>query len=235
MNANYKTTTSRAGNVPKWEALFRSFGGWNTARQRCVQEHEGRQIAAWLLELDRNAYNIVEIGCGNGYVGYTIISQLLAAKKDVTYCFSDLLPQCLDAARAAVSELGASARISFRQVDVYTIDQSFAPESVDIVVSTGFVSAATYRDAVPHVVRVLKPGGLFIADFINHLSPLIVLRHPISSLRNLWLHLAGRGEGYHCGMLGLSDFFLAHGLTMLRHRTFRIRRNPLLCMFEKGL
>lgn len=223
----------------KWLESSKRFSGWDTSKQRDVQQEEANLTAKWLLALKLPQYDILEIGCGNGFFGKILIEKLLAAGAPFTYHFTDFLPECLDKAKDTTRALGVSEKLSFSVLDVYEIDSITPPSSQQIIVSTGFASPATYAQAVPKVARVLKKDGILICDFVNHFSPLVFLSRPFYSIKKLahsiYVLLTGGSaeERYHFGIFGVRSFFKTHGLTLKSAAAIRFRRNPIICMFWK--
>ncbi|HEX9608833.1 MAG TPA: methyltransferase domain-containing protein [Candidatus Paceibacterota bacterium] len=216
----------------KWKASFERFSGWNTLKQRRVQKREAQVIAAWLLSLRLPRYDILEVGCGNGHLGRIIADTLAAQRVSFSYHFSDLLPACIAKAKEEMRSAPYSEYVSFSVLDVYRADKVLGERSQSVIISTGFASAATYRDAVPAIARALKEDGVLICDFVNHLSPFVFLSQPFASVRALRRYINGV-EGYHFGIHGIRRYFGSNGLGMVRSGVLRWRQNPLLCMFQK--
>ncbi len=221
------------GDISKWRDAFDRFGSWDTDRQRKVQEREARVILGWLLELGLDRYDILEIGCGNGRVGECIVQGFLERGIDFSYCFSDLLLESVERARSNLAHFSDPDKLSFRTLDVFDAETVLGKASQHIIVSTGFVSAATQRLAIPIVASLLEKGGVLIGDFINHFSPAVFLSRPVSSIMGVWKYIKGTGKSYHLGIFGIRSAFGAVGLTLERSRTIRLRRNPIICMFRK--
>lgn len=221
------------GDISKWRDAFDRFGSWDTDRQRKVQEREARVILAWLLDLKRDRYDIFEVGCGNGRVGEYIAQGLLDREIDFSYCFSDLLPESVERARSNLARFAAPQKLSFRVLDIFEAETVLGKASRQIIVSTGFVSAATQRSAIPIVASVLRDGGILIADFINHFSPVILFSRPLASFVGIWRHIKRTGKSYHLGIFGIKQAFEAAGLILERSKAIRLRRNPIICMFRK--
>lgn len=223
------------GDSIKWRKDFDAFDRWDSPQQRSVQKKEADVILKWLLELSRGHYAITEIGCGNGYVGSLIVQGLAAAGKPLSYRFTDILPECIECSKETVRRMvGLDPRVAFSTLDVYRAVDIYGPSSQDIIISTGFASAATYKDVIPLVAKLLKEDGVLISDFVNHASPVLFFANPVLSIKRLARFLSRVGKMYHFGVFGLKRVFGAEGLRLVRHRTVRFRRNPLLCMFIKS-
>jgi len=235
-----KPITSKTDRETKWRMTYDRFSGWNTDDQKQVQQAEAEVMARWLLDLQLPSYDILEVGCGNGYFGKVLIEKLIEADVSFTYHFTDFLPECIEQAKRLMEDSGKQAGVSFSIVDVYEIDTVLPAESQSIILSTGFVSPVTYKDALPKVARVLQKDGILICDFVNHLSPLVFLSRPLASIQKL-INILQQGRGkkndvlqeYHFGLIGIRRFYQMFGLKLQRCRTIRFRQNPLICMFKK--
>jgi ubiquinone/menaquinone biosynthesis C-methylase UbiE len=107
---------------------------------------------------------LLDIGCGFGE-----IDVLLAQNTDFNIIGCDISELALRNARENVEKMNLSNRVKIEQGDVYKL--KYPDNFFDVVLSFGYVSAATYIGAQKEVVRVLKPGGILICDFIHCLSP----------------------------------------------------------------
>jgi len=105
----------------------------------------------------------IDIGCGFGS-----IDVLLAQNTDFKIIAMDISDTALEAAKKNVMHFSQEERIKVEKGDVYNL--SYPDNYFDVIFSFGYVSAATYPSARNEVYRVLKPGGLLICDFINHVS-----------------------------------------------------------------
>ena len=229
--------TYMKGDVSKWRAISKKLKYWDTEKARKIQELESRKIIQWLLELELSKYHILEIGCGNGYLGYLIISALRKHKIPFSYQFTDLLSECLDKAKVNLKELSTLPEIIFNKLDVFSIDKSLGAESQEIIISTGFSSAATYKDAVPKVAKVLKPKGILICDFVNNLSLPIFLKGWQRSIQRMRLVGTNAQDSdskyYHFGKRGIKEYFELYNLELIKLISIGWMKNPLLAMFRK--
>lgn len=66
---------------------------------------EARQILNWLSALDWPHLDILEIDCGNGYLGLRILDELERRNRSFTYTFSDLLEECLEVSQKTVATI----------------------------------------------------------------------------------------------------------------------------------
>lgn len=226
------------GNRAKWSQSFDEVGGWDTEAAQKVHDLEAGLITDWLLnEPLPEPLTILELGCGSGSLGLKVAERLLDSGIDLTYHLTDFLPQCIELAEEKRAGFSRPERIKISPLDVYRIEEEFEPGSIPVIISTGYAAAAAYLKAVPKVARVLSENGLLICDFINHLAPLTALRNPGAAWRlyreTVTTPPAERGITYHCGRVGLAQFFALSGLELIRLKALRLRRNPLLAMFYK--
>ena len=225
------------GDISKWRAISKKFKYWDTEKARKIQRRESQKIIQWLLDLRLSKYQILEVGCGNGYLGSLIISVLHKHKLVVTYQFTDLVEECLKKTEKQLGKLLNRRGISIKKLDVYLIDKILGPESQEIIISTGFAAAATYKQAVPRVAKALKPEGILICDFVNHLSlPIFMMNfwkfiHRIKVVKNGIS--ASCSNSYHFGKAGIREYYSLHDLELKKISTIGWMKNPLLAMFQK--
>ena len=221
------------GDIKKWQLTLQRDKIWDTPHHRKIQKSEAAVILKWLIDLDLAKYEILEIGCGNGYVAKIIIDEFQRNNIEFTYQLTDLLPECIDRAKEELATIKHGNNISFSTLDAYALDKSYPENSQSIVISTGFASAASYKDVVPLVSKILKPDGILICDFVNHFSPVIFL----SKFHLLLKYFAKSklSKHYHFGKLGIQKYFGANNLNLKKTKTVSVVRNPLICMFNKSV
>jgi len=197
-------------NTSRWRRAFFKSESWNSPKAQKVQKIEAEIALQWLLGMGLERYDILEIGCGGGSFGYAVVSYLLAQGIPYSYCFSDIVPECIEQAKIKMADLNQTGGVTYRILDVFTLDKAIDCSSQDIIISTGYASAATYKDAVPVVSRVLKPEGVLICDFINHFSPLLMAQKFPGSFSQALNALRGKGSSspkhYHFGRLGIKNY-----------------------------
>lgn len=222
----------------QWETISKQNSYWDSEKAKKIQKTESRIIIKWLKDLKLPRYDILEIGCGNGYVGREIADWLLSEGLEFTYHLTDLLPTCLEKTKENFSDFAARDKIKYSLLDIYEADKILGEKSQKIIISTGFASAASYKNAIPITSKLIENGGILISDFINHFSPLVFLlngKKSFTRLVNLKKHMNDpNSKYYHFGRKGIKEYFGSHGLDLIKMKTVGLRRNPLIAMFRKA-
>jgi SAM-dependent methyltransferase len=112
---------------------------------------------------DVNRGKLLDIGSGFGEIDI-----MIARRTDFDITGIDISDTAIKSAQNNIAQADLSDRIKIEEADVYNL--KYPNESFDVIVSFGYVSAATYEGVQKEVARVLKPGGILICDFINPLS-----------------------------------------------------------------
>ena len=221
----------KQGDPHKWREFFHRDEKWDTKTSRKIHIKEAAQILKWLLALDLPKYNILEIGCGNGNIAKIVIDELERRGLDFTYHLTDLVPECLEFTKKRLQNVKDPKKLKFSILDVYQAAKTLGKESQSIIISTGHEAAATYKDAVPEVAKILKKDGVLICDFINHKSiSLFLRRFPTFFLRLIKVIPL---KSYHFGKTGIKEYFAKHDLQMLGLKNLGLWSMPLLGMFKK--
>jgi ubiquinone/menaquinone biosynthesis C-methylase UbiE len=219
-----------------WKENLKIYNYWDDQKARKTQKLEADRIWKWLKNSKFKNFNILEIGCGNGYLAQVLISKLLENNKKFKYLLTDLISECLKYSEKKCS-FTSNKNVSFGQLDVYKISKKYKRDSQQIIISTGFASAASYKKAVPEISKVLKKNGILICDFINHLSPLVflpsLLKSPISLIRKINSINNPSSKNYHFGIVGIEKYFLKHNLKLIKVKYIGLMDNPILILFKK--
>jgi ubiquinone/menaquinone biosynthesis C-methylase UbiE len=149
---------------------------------------------------------VLDIGCGFGEIDI-----LLAKNTDFNITGVDISKNALDVFSKKVQEKGLSERIKIEEGDVYNL--KYPDNYFDIILSFGYVSAATYRGVQKEIARVLKPGGILVCDFIN---PLSVYKIPNTIKRKL----VGKETPYFISLSGIRREFDKNNLIFKKQRFF---------------
>ncbi|MBD3207833.1 MAG: methyltransferase domain-containing protein [Candidatus Nealsonbacteria bacterium] len=165
------------GRVRKWEERNKRYESGEKSVQptrKATFVLTVKNILDLLGELERG--KLLDIGCGFGE-----IDLLLAQYTDFEITGCDISETALDNARQNVKKAGLESEIKIEKADVYNFH--YPDNHFDVILSTGYVSAATYPGVQKEVARVLKPGGILVCDFINHLSLYKILKAGIRILK----------------------------------------------------
>lgn len=230
-------SSSPHSDIEKWKQAFKDYAGFDSDKSRQVQQMESQIIIKWLGDLKLPRYDILEVGCGNGYLGFLISSWLLENERDFLYHFTDLLPEAIELTRKVASAFPKPASLKFNILDVYKLEETLGRESQDIIISTGYAAAATYKNAVPIVANSLKLQGILICDFINQLSLPVFMQNIPKSLKmrySIKQHLRDpESKYYQFGKTGIAEYFDMHGLRLMKMEYVGLKRNPIIAMFQK--
>lgn len=152
-------SSSHQERKQKWEKKNRGYKSNSSREATFILTVEN------VLGLLRNKRSgrILDIGCGFGEIDI-----LLAKNTDFQITGCDISEVAVGVAKENVRRANLENRINIEEKDVYNLE--YPNEYFDVVLSFGYVSAATYLQAQKEVARVLKPGGVLICDFINCLS-----------------------------------------------------------------
>lgn len=159
---------------------------------------------------DKREGVVLDVGCGFGEIDI-----LLAKMSNFKIIGCDVSKICVERARENVKSSGMTGRIKIEEGSVYALP--YPDTYFDVVMSFGYVSAATYKGAQGEVQRVLKPSGLLICDFVNLLSLYKIMNVPAR-----WKRLM-QEEGKHYNTLtirGIREYFQRYNLTFVSQRLF---------------
>ncbi len=177
----------------------------------------------------QRSLTILDLGCGDGHVTSMIRGHLPDVTEVKVVGLDGSRGALLDGRAIFVEGVGASLG------DARTLP--FKDSSIDVVVSFGYASVASYFDSTiqNEVVRVLKEGGLLISDFENMLSPYNFAR-PRRVLTQ-WRRYNGHDKSkpsYFFSVFGVANYFAGFGLRLL-NTTFTNCFPPVRSLLPSGL
>ncbi len=155
---------------------------------------------------DKTKGKVLDIGCGFGEIDI-----LMAQNTDFDIIGCDISENAIKAAKNNIKKSGLCNKIKIEKADVYNLQ--YPDESFDIVFGFGYVSAPTYPGVQKEVARILKPEGILICDFINHLS--------FYKLFNTFKRIVKRKDTpYYVSLAGIRREFEKAGLVFVSQRLF---------------
>jgi ubiquinone/menaquinone biosynthesis C-methylase UbiE len=119
------------------------------------------KIASILDELNLKSGKVLEYGCGSAGIA------IYLANRGFEVTAADISVKALDVARINASLHGSPQTFDVVCGDTFCLP--FADKTFDMVMSYGLLEhfdAVTLPQALADINRVLKPGGLFLADII---------------------------------------------------------------------
>jgi tRNA (cmo5U34)-methyltransferase len=121
----------------------------------------GEFIGSWMSAHPNTHLNLLEIGCGTGIT----TAHLLAYRDQIKITGIDNAPAMLSQARQNLAEVLEKGQLHLIEIDALSYLQGLPAGSVDIVASAyalhNFLNGYR-RQVLEEILRVLKPGGLFI-------------------------------------------------------------------------
>jgi len=181
--------------------------------KKCYQKMDNSRLATYELTVQnvlkllghKKEGRVLDIGCGNG-----IIDIMLANQTNFKITGCDISDVALNEAKKNAEK--ERATIIFEKQDVFKLD--YPDNYFDVVFSFGYASTASFRGAQERIYRILKPGGLLILDFVNHLSLYKVLRFRKNLIR-FRVYKNEKTKYYHFGGLGIREYFEKIGFSFV--------------------
>lgn len=138
-------------------------------RRNLMQEAVEVPALIKLLDLPMGG-RVLEVGCGRG-VALPPMATLLQPSR---LCGLDIDPELIEAARQRLHERGVAGELQVGDVRALP----FADETFDLVIDFGTCHHISRpEDALREIVRVICPGGFFVAETVTSQ----LLSHPFRS------------------------------------------------------
>lgn len=159
-------------------------------RWRVLEPDAGRLV--WFVAQALPARSIVEIGTSRGVSTLWLADAARSVGGHVLTV--DVDPDAQDAARVSLDAAGLLDQVTFRRGDGGAVLADLPDGSVDLL----FLDAerAEYPSWWPHPMRVLRPGGLLVADnATSHAEEIAPLRDLIQSDDGMVMITVAVGKG----------------------------------------
>ena len=209
----------------KWEKYADKYNFTSVKKASFILTAENTREILSGYPLNENT-KILDIGCGSGEIDI-----LLAQKLNIRIIGIDISQKAIERAKENIMKAGLENEIKVEYGDVYNLN--YPNEYFDIILSFGYVSVATYPEAIKEVNRVLKSGGFLICDFINPWSIYKIFK----TIRNLFNN---KEMPYYLFLSDIKQRFSNNHLSFYRQILFNTFppvniRFQLLLFFEKTI
>jgi len=127
---------------------------WYNKGKAAVYLLTSKIIIDWIK--DNNFKNMLDIGCG-----YGVLTKLLHEKTNLKITAIAYDKNALEKTKKILTN--TNVKIEKQNV----LDMKYKDNSFNLVVSTGYTSAATLPGAMKEIKRIVKPGGMIIVDYLR--------------------------------------------------------------------
>jgi len=210
----------------KWDSINRKYVYDASREATCFLTCQ--HTLKLLKEMGITEGKVLDIGCGFGEIDILLVKQ-----SNFQILGSEISKYSIENAKENIKKAGLESKIKIEYPDVYQMP--YPDRFFDVVLSFGYVSAATYPKATGEVARVLKPGGVLICDFINCLC---LYKIP-STLKRVILK---KEAPYYRTLKGIKEHFAQSGLQFKKqvlfntYPPFRFKKGPRAFLaFEKSV
>lgn len=210
--------------------------GWTTKVWSRHQQNAALNLVRLVSEgtiRESDLNNCLEIGSGNATVSHLFKRKF----PKLNIVMSDFLPEVVTKLQSECDKLGGGLKAI--EVDAYVVNEEALIE-YDLIFSFGDVSAIGHRDAFNNVSLNMRKGGYLVCDFINHLSPIYVLK-PFQIIKAFFRYIRFKkyncGKTIHFGRFGLEEMCKKNGLKVLKIYPARyhfLLRAPIILVAQKG-
>jgi ubiquinone/menaquinone biosynthesis C-methylase UbiE len=200
---------------------------WYNEDKNLVYFLTGRIVLDWINS--ESASKLLDIGCGYG--GFT---KILSDKTNLKITAIDMEDEAISKTKEKLS--GTDVVVEKQDV----LNMSYGDESYDIVLSTGYTSAATLPGAIGEVKRVVKPGGILILDYLRFYNMYYLFSGNL--FKRLFRYLSKKDtDQYYFGIFGLRNYLEKEaGLKIEEIKSFYtyppfLKSNKSKFLFEKTI
>jgi len=159
-----------------YEALYSAEEKFASSEIRDGLLHESEDyFCSRLRELSKNA-QVLEIGCGTG--SHSIMAAQAGAAMVVA---TDIAEAALVSAKKSAERVGVADRMRFEKLDIES-PENFQGQ-FDLIINHEVFSSLDLDKALPHLRRLLKPGGMLLSIECLGGNPVFNLNRRISVLR----------------------------------------------------
>jgi len=182
-------------------------------------------ILKWLKKEKKE--KLLDVGCG-----YGILTKLIRNKCDAKITAIDYDSESLEKAKRTLE--GTDVKVEKQNI----LDLPYADNTFDILISTGYTSAATLPGAIKEVKRVVKPNGLIILDYLRFYNLYYLFSGNFFNRLKRYRKKEDESQ-YYFGKLGLKKYFeQENGLKIEEIRSFYsyppfLKSNKQKLLFEK--
>ncbi len=157
------------------------------------------KIILQMLEPHREG-KILDVGAG-----FADIDILLARNSDFEIAACDNSEIALKNAKKNIKKNGFEEKIKAEYQDAYNM--TYADNEFDFAISTGYASAGAYPEVTEEIIRVVKPNGIIILDFVRHHN-IWNFWKSLNALKGYWNYRkGGKNKYFHYGIFGIKQQF----------------------------
>lgn len=165
---------------------------WYNESKSAVYLLTSKIILDWIK--NNNFKNMLDIGCG-----YGVLTKLLHEKTNLKITAIDYEKNALKKTKNIL--INTDVKIEEQNV----LDMKYKDNSFDLVISTGYTSAATLPGAMREIKRIVKPGGMIIVDYLRFYNLYYFLSGNFFKRLIKYLNKKDTNQ-YYFGMCGLKKY-----------------------------
>ena len=201
---------------------------WYNEEKKPVYLITRQIILSWLN--GENKKTLLDVGCG-----YGILTKLLRNRCDTQITAVDCDPEALEKARQTLKDTD----VKVEKQNILKLD--YEEDSFDVLMSTGYTSAATLPGVIKEVKRVVKPNGVIILDYLRFYNMYYLLSGNFFSRLKRYLGKEDESQ-YYFGKFGLKKYIEQdNGLKIEKIQSFysyppflKSVKHKILCLRERS-